>query len=328
MGSAVQEIVAIDIGGTHARFARAHLGTGGSVRLGDPVTIRTAEFADLAAAWARFRALQPEARPVGAALAVAAPIDRDCIAFTNNDWVVPRADLSAILTVSRCVVVNDFEAVAHAVATAEPTDFAHICGPDQPLTHAGTISVVGPGTGLGVAHLRRFEDRTYNVTATEGGHIGFAPVDDIDDRILASLRQELGRVSAERVVSGPGIRPIYRALTKTAAVPEEVAIWTAGIAGEDDQARVAVLHFCRALGSVAGDLALAQGAQSVAISGGLGHRLRHILPASDFGKAFCAKGRFSALMEQIPVRVMTQAEPGLHGAAAAFAREQILEQDR
>ena len=223
------------------------------------------------------------------------------------------------------MIVNDFEAVAHAAARAPSDQFVHLAGPEQELPESGTVSVLGPGTGLGVAHFWRDGTGSYRVQATEGGHGDFAPLDSIEDAILARLRKRHNRVSDERVVAGPAIVDIYETLAalegKAVAEEDDVAIWTRGVSGEDSLAAAAVDRFCLALGSIAGDIALIQGANGVVIAGGLGFRIREILIASGFADRFCAKGRFAGLMATLPVKLIMHPQPGLFGAAAAFARK-------
>ena len=103
--------------------------------------------------------------------------------LTNNPWVIRPALMSERLGVERFTVVNDFGAVAHAVARFDGSAFAHVCGPEVPLPQEGMISVIGPGTGLGVAALLR-HGKDYEVIETEGGHVDFAPLDSLEDRIL------------------------------------------------------------------------------------------------------------------------------------------------
>lgn len=318
------EIVTVDIGGTHARFALARVADGRVVTLGDALVLRTADHAGFASAWAAFGRQLGAPLPRAAAIAVAAVIDAEATALTNNPWVIRPAELGAALGVDRQLLVNDFEAVAHAVAQAAPEEFVHLCGPDTPLPATGTISIIGPGTGLGVAHVRRGGGQ-YHVQATEGGHIGFAPLDPVDDAILARLRQRHARVSAERIVAGPGLAEICATLAATAGRPppalDDTALWTLALAGSDPIASAAVERFCAIFGGVAGDIALAQGAAAVVIAGGLGLRLGDRLRASGFAARFCAKGRREALMAALPVRLITHPQPGLFGAAAAFARK-------
>ena len=232
------------------------------------------------------------------------------------------------LKVDAYTIVNDFGAVGHAVARAPNSDFLHLTGPDEPLAAEGTISIMGPGTGLGVAHVWRDGAGNYRVQATEGGHIDFAPHDMIEDAILARLRRRHNRVSVERIVSGPAIVDIYATLARmeNRATMEEDdrTIWQNGMDGSDSLAAAAVDRFCLALGSVAGDIALAQGGfGGVVIAGGLGYRIRDTLAQSGFAERFRAKGRFEKLMSSIPVKIITHPQPGLFGAAAAFAKEHL-----
>lgn len=319
------QLVAADIGGTHARFALATIAADGSVTLGQQETLRTQDFASLQTAWEAFSQRIGRPLPVAASFALAGPIDGDIIKLTNSHWTIRPAQLPEILGARQITILNDFAAIAHSIARAAPGDLAHLSGPDIPLPASGTISVVGPGTGLGVAHLWRDGQGSYHVQATEGGHMNFAPFDRIDDAVLARLRGRHRRVSVERVVSGPGIVDIYETLAtlESRAVLEidDRALWQKGILGDDSLASAAVERFCQALGGVAGDLALAHGAGGVVIAGGLGLRLQNTLPGSGFASRFCAKGRYEALMASLPVKLVTHPQPGLLGAAAAFARE-------
>lgn len=320
------DLVSVDIGGTHARFVVASVAADGGITLSQPETLHTRDHASFQTAWEDFRERQGGALPPRVTLSVAAPVGGDVIRFTNNPWLIRPALMESKLGVTAWTIVNDFAAVAHAVARAPEGQFVHITGPDQPLAAEGTISVLGPGTGLGVAHLYRSPQSGYRVQATEGGHIDFAPLDTIEDAILARLRKRHTRVSAERVVSGPAIRDIYHTLAalENRSTPDEddVAIWTRGLEGSDSLAAAAVDRFCLSLGSVAGDIALAQGGfGGVVIAGGLGYRLRKHLPHSGFAERFRAKGRFAELMASIPVKLIVHPQPGLFGAAAAFVAE-------
>lgn len=318
------QIVSVDIGGTHARFALAEIAQGRVVGLGDAVTMQTAEHASFQTAWEAFAEHVGGPLPRAVAIAIAAPVTGDLIKFTNNPWIIRPALIPEKLGVDQWVLVNDFEAVGHAVAQADASHFVHLTGPEADLPDTGTISIIGPGTGLGVAHVWRGGGR-YHVVATEGGHIDFAPLDGIEDAILARLRNRYRRVSAERVVSGPGLIDIYEALAaiegRAAVSLQDKALWTLGLSGDDSLAAAAVDRFCLSLGSVAGDIALAQGGKAVVIAGGLGLRLRDTLLRSGFAERFRAKGRFEALMASLPVKLITHPQPGLFGAAAAFAKD-------
>jgi glucokinase len=318
------QIVAVDIGGTHARFALADVEAGRVTHLGEAVTLKTAEHASFQTAWEDFGRITGTLLPRAAAIAIAGPIAGDVIKLTNNPWIIRPALIPEKLSVDAFSLVNDFGAVGHAVAQAGDEHFVHLCGPDVPLPEVGTISIIGPGTGLGVAHIWRGGD-AYHVQATEGGHIDFAPLDAIEDAVLARLRQRYRRVSVERVVSGPGLTDIYETLASIEgrAIQQlaDTALWQLGMAGTDSLAAAAVDRFCLSLGSVAGDIALAQGGAGVVIAGGLGYRIKDILVRSGFSERFRAKGRFEAVMAAMPVKLITHPQPGLFGAAAAFAKE-------
>ena len=317
-------IVSVDIGGTHARFALAEVESGRVVELGEAVTLKTAEHASFQTAWEDFGRISGGSLPRAASIAIAGPVDSEIIKLTNNPWIIRPALIREKLSVDQYTVVNDFGAVGHAVAQAADEHFLHLCGPDVPLPPTGTISIMGPGTGLGVAHVWR-NAAGYHVQATEGGHVDFAPLDSIEDAILARLRKRHRRVSVERVVAGPGISDIYEALAamegRAVQQLDDKTLWELGTSGTDSLAAAAVDRFCLSLGSVAGDIALAQGGSSVVIAGGLGLRIKDTLVRSGFAERFTAKGRFEGLMASLPVKLITHPQPGLFGAAAAFAQE-------
>jgi glucokinase len=320
------DLVAVDLGGTHARFAIATIAENGAITLGEPETLHTKDYASFQTAWQAFRAHQGGTLPKAIAMSIAGPVGGDVIRFTNNPWIIRPALIPEKMGVDRYTVVNDFAAVGHAVAAADADHLLHLAGPNEQLPDTGAITVIGPGTGLGVAILLR-HGGTYHVQATEGGHIDFAPHDSIEDTILARLRRRHTRVSVERVVSGPAIVDIYAALAalekRSVAELGDVEIWTAAMDGSDSLAAAALDRFCMALGSAAGDLALAHGAVGVVVAGGLGYRLRDQLVKSAFAERFRAKGRFANLMASLPVKLITHSQPGLFGAAAAFAREHL-----
>jgi glucokinase len=320
-------VVAVDIGGTHARFAIAEVQDGRVLALGEATTLKTAEHASFQTAWQEFERLNGKVLPRAAAIAIAGPVDADVIKLTNNPWIIRRSMVCEKLNVDSFVIVNDFGAVGHAVAQAGAEHFHHLTGPEQDFATDGTLIIIGPGTGLGVAHLWR-KGAAYHVQATEGGHIDFAPLDAIEDAVLARLRNRYRRVSVERVVSGPGLIDLYETLAaiegRAVQQYDDKTLWQMGLSGEDSLAAAAVDRFCLSLGSVAGDITLAQGGfAGVVIAGGLGLRIKDSLIRSGFAERFRAKGRFEALMSAIPVKLITHPQPGLFGAAAAYAQQYI-----
>ena len=320
----MKQIAVADVGGTHARFALAEIEGGRVVSLGEPVTLKTAEHGSFQLAWQEFGRRPGIDLPSKLALSFAGPVGGDVLKLTNNPWVIRPALMKERLGVDRYTIVNDFGAVAYAVATLPDEHFRHLCGPDRPLPKEGVTSIVGPGTGLGIAALLRKSDH-YEVIETEGGHVDFAPLDSLEDKILTQLRRHFRRVSVERVASGQGLWNLYEALGaiegKDLTFHDDKELWAAALAGDDSLANAALDRLCLSLGAVAGDMALAQGANAVVIAGGVGLRLGDYLPRSGFRDRFIAKGRFERRMDEMPVKLITHPQPGLFGAAAAFAKE-------
>lgn len=320
----MRRIVTADIGGTHARFAIASIDGGRVVDLEEPMTLRTADHASFQLAWQDFERRAEIDLPDELAVAFAGPVGGDVMKLTNNPWMIRPYVLKERLGVERFTIVNDFGAVGHAVATLGDEHFRHVCGPDHALPDEGVVSIVGPGTGLGVGALIR-KAPGYDVLETEGGHINFAPLDALEDKILKKLRRTFRRVSVERVASGQGLRNLYDALgaieKRDLAFHDDADLWAAALDGSDSLAAAALDRLCLILGAIAGDMALAHGASAVVIAGGVGLRLADNLPHSGFRDRFIDKGRFERRMDEMPVRLITHPQPGLYGAAAAFARE-------
>ena len=320
----MRTIAVADVGGTHARFALAEIEQGRVASLSDPVKLKTADHGSFQLAWEEFGRREGIDLPNELALSFAGPVGGEVLKLTNNPWVIRPALMKDRLGVDRFTIVNDFGAVGFAVATLPDEDFRHVCGPERPLPKQGVVSIVGPGTGLGVAAVLHKSDH-YEVIETEGGHVDFAPLDTLEDQILKELRRNFRRVSVERIASGRGLWNVYEALAaiegKSLTFHDDKELWAAALEGRDSLANAALDRVCLTLGSVAGDMALAQGANSVVIAGGIGLRVADYLPRSGFRDRFIAKGRFERRMDDMPVKLITYAEPGLFGAAAAFARE-------
>lgn len=320
----MKQVVVADVGGTHARFTLAGIDGGRVVSLDDPIKFHTAEHASFQTAWEEFGRRRQIELPRDLAIAFAGPVGGEVLKLTNNPWVIRPALIKERLGADRYTIVNDFGAVAHAVASLPDEYFTHLCGPDRPLPDVGVISIVGPGTGLGVAALLRNGHR-YDVIETEGGHVDFAPLDGLEDGILRQLRKNFRRVSVERIASGRGLWNLYQALgaieERDLGFHDEKSLWAAALEGQDSLANAALDRLCLTLGAVAGDMALAQGGVAVVIAGGVGLRLADYLPRSGFRDRFIAKGRFERRMDEMPVKLIIHPEPGLFGAAAAFATE-------
>ncbi len=316
-----------DIGGTNARFALAEPGEH-RPRLIKPQTLPTADFASLQQAAGHYLAgigIQPEK----AAIAVASPVRGDEIRLTNRAWSFNRSELAEALGLKHLTVLNDFGATARAVAALETGEFESLNGPERNPLQA-PISVIGAGTGLGMALLVDCPAHQWRVVETEGGHISYAPLGSEERRIHDWLSARHGRVSVERALSGSGLAKIHAALAgdppgksdwPDQSLRDPADIVAAAIAGEDRAAREALARFCAILGSVAGDAALIHGAATLAISGGIVPRFIPFLKSSAFRERFLDKGRFAAHLEQVQIIVVTHPEPGLLGAALCLCGE-------
>jgi glucokinase len=266
-------------------------------------------------------------RPPRAVIAVAGPVMDGEINFTNLDWTVSEGDLLATFEFEAVRLLNDFAAQALGCPRLDPDDLRQI-GPER----AGggrdcPIVVLGAGTGFGVAGLARGTLGDLAI-ATEGGHAGFAPTDEVELEIWRALNAKYGRVSIERLLSGQGLFDLYSALCQLnqaeASCADEKAVMEAGSAG-DPAAAAALDRFCAILGSVAGDLALSFGARGGAfISGGIAPRMADRLAASQFRARFEDKGRLSDYMKDIPTALVLHPYPAIIGAARELEQMERL----
>lgn len=307
-----------DIGGTNTRLALADVAIN-RVRLREVERFRNAEAHTLDDLLRRF--LEGKARPQAACLAVAGPTDGRRVKLTNLDWVIDSEAIAADTGIAKVRLINDFAAVGYGLAVLEERGRV-VLQPGEPVELAPRLAL-GAGTGLGVVQTAWFEGR-YRTIASEGGHISFAPTDPQQDRLLAFLRAIHGRVSVERILSGPGIVQLYRFCWQDAELPDPAPTRTAeqitdaALSGEDPVAVTALRLFCRILGQTAGDLALiAQCLGGVYLAGGIAPKILPILKQEDFLAGFRDKGRFSTWMQRVPVYVVLDEDVGLKGAALA-----------
>ena len=307
--------VVADIGGTHARFAIAQMAEDGRLALGNPKVLLTKDYPSLQQAFAAYAA-GLAAPPRRAAFAVAGPVGQDEFKLTNSNWHFRQSTLKDALQLDGAWLVNDFAAIAHAIPHCPASDFEALSDAAFVLPGQGAISVVGPGTGLGVGLLVRRQDEDV-VVPTEGGHAGFAPPDNDALVMLQSLSKQMPRVSAERVLCGDGLALVYEALSPQAGgVRDPIALWDMAITGKDVPATKALDRWLALLGMFAGDVALTQGAGAVVMAGGILPRLGAERVATSFMAGFCNKGRFTAAMKALPVAILAAGQPGLMGAAA------------
>ena len=319
-----QAFLVADIGGTNARFAFAYRN--------DPVPQSIANYAvedfpsfdsvldQLQHDWVMLK--QSETPFSRVCLAVAAIPEQAEISFTNNAWRFTAESVAARLDCPSISIINDFAAVARALPALAPEHVESIGGGQ--VQQGKPMVAIGPGTGTGVASLAFDRQGVPIVLPGEGGHVDFAPITDIEAKILSRLRAQYGRVSIERLLCGAGIMNIYRALADIRDVPSVYltpeAVGSAAQQGDDPLSVETMNTFFSVLGSAAGNLALTLGARGgVYLAGGIAPRYIDLLRKSDFRARFLAKGRFADFNGEIATLVVTHPDPGLLGAALVCA---------
>lgn len=308
-------VLVADIGGTNARFALAAID--GAIEVEAAQVFRAEDYASIGDAAAAFLAAS-KVRPVAACFAVAGPVTDEVIEFTNSRWVLDIAKLRARLGLPVLDVVNDFEALALGVRHLRREDLVSV-RPGAGEATAPTL-VIGPGTGLGQALLVPAPGGA-RVVATEGGHVAFAPASDEEIEVLRFLRRDHGRVSIERLLSGPGLVNIHRALCAIAGAPaddlqpDEIA---GAARGRALPLAVRTIDlFCAVLGGAVGDAVLATGARGgVFLGGGILPKIREMFLASAFVARFLDKGRMRPFVETVPVDLIIRDGAALLGAAS------------
>jgi glucokinase len=307
-----------DVGGTHARFAIIDASRPSPWDIEHRVDMADSFPTFIAALRAYIEHSRLKAIPRAAVIAVAGPVTAGRMCFTNRQWELSEDALKEF-GFSGALLINDFEALAIAVETLSERDVRSI-GPELKGLAGAPISILGAGTGFGVAYLARSGERAVRI-ATEGGHIGFAPSDDQEIGVLRLLWKQFERVSIERILSGPGLENLYEALGHLEGrevVSLSAAEITAKAVGGDSGCSQALKMFCSIFGSVAGDFALAHGARGgVYIAGGIAQKIESFLGQSAFRARFESKGRMSPYVQAIPTKLILNADAALLGAARA-----------
>jgi len=308
-----------DIGGTNARFAWQDAPDAPAI---DVANYGCAEHPTLLDAIRCYLSDHAKPVPYGCAIGIANPITGDTVQMTNHHWSFSITELQHHLGVARIAVINDFTALALALPSLKQHELRQI-GAGSVVTGA-PLAVLGAGTGLGVSGLLPRAGGGFVPIEGEGGHVTLAATDAYEAEVLARLRDHFGHVSAERVLSGPGLVNLHRAVCEVAGHPAEVLtapdILARAAAASDRRCVDTRVLFCAFLGSVAGNLALTLGSRGgVYIGGGIAPRMLDALDASDFRARFEGKGRFQSYLQAIPTFVIdTATSPALLGAARAL----------
>jgi glucokinase len=302
-----------DIGATHARFAlQTAPGTYRSVRV-----LKCDEFDGIVPLLRFYLSEHEDVRLNHAALALANPVDGDYVRMTNRPWAFSTDEVRRELGLSTLLIVNDFTALAMAIPGLKPEDLMQV-GPGKPVPHA-VLGVLGPGTGLGVSGGIPTVDG-FVTLGSEGGHVNFAPSDEREFAILQTAWREWTHVSNERLISGPGMEIIYRALAgrnRIDAPARDSAAIIAAALDEQDPLCLEVLEcFCGMLGGAAANLAVTLGAfGGIFIGGGIVPRLGEWFRTSPFRTRFESKGRFSDYIADIPTYVIATPHVAFDGVA-------------
>ena len=312
-----------DVGGTNARFALAHRVEGKPV-LEHHDSFPAETYPTFLEGVRAFIEGCP-IKPTGGVLAVAGPVTDGEIDLTNSPWRVSETELQT-LGLNPVRLINDFEALAWGAPVVPDDMLASLGGPAEGDPQAAIV-VLGPGTGFGVSALARDIHGHEIAMPSEGGHACFAPGDAVEDEILRILRRRYDRVSIERLICGPGLLNMHRALAeidgRESHIEDPAQITAEALTNADSPCGATLARFCAILGAVAGDIALTTGARGgVYIAGGIAPRILPVLKASPFRERFERKGRFQDYMAAIPTHVILHKHAALLGAArVAFAEE-------
>jgi glucokinase len=328
-------LLAADVGGTKVALALAAAG-GARPEIVAHRVYACREFSSLQPIIADFLQQPPVAGHRGAiaaaCLSVAGPVAANSTTLTNLDWKIAGNALAAELRLPEVRLINDFSAAGLGITRLAPNELDTL-QVGSPVAQAARL-IIGAGTGLGVG-LLTWQDNGYAVHASEAGHADFAPVDEVQDKLLVYLRRSYGRVSYERVVSGPGLMRIFSFLQETGAgVPsrqlrdaDKTRQDTAELIAEfalaklDPLAVRALDLFVGIYGAFAGNMALATLARGgVYIAGGIAPKIAPKLREGAFMRAFTSKGRFSEVLATMPVQVVMDPQVGLYGALLEAAR--------
>jgi glucokinase len=310
-----------DVGGTHARFAVVQAA---GQAPGQLHVLATQDFPQLLDAMNTYLDGIPD-RPRHACLGIATPLQGDWVQMTNHPWAFSAKQLARDLALNRLLLVNDFTALALGVPSLSEGQLRQVGAGVQRL---GPKAILGPGTGLGASTLVPVGDQ-YMAVPGEGGHVSLAAANVEEAAVMAWLWKEWPHVSAERVLSGPGLVLLHRALAAVRGVqPRDLSaseITALAIQGQDEHCSDTVNMFCAMLGTVASNMVLTVGAVSgLYIGGGIVPALGEYFSRSPFRQRFETKGRYSAYLADIPSYVIHAPMVALAGAAQALDLPHVL----
>ena len=309
-----------DIGGTNARFALVEKG---DYTPQHERTLACANYRSLIDAALAYLEDVSHPMPETASIAIATPVSGDRIAMTNHVWKLSVKETRKALGLRSLKVLNDFTALAMALPYLGKNDYRQVGRGSAVEKQA--LAVLGPGTGLGVSGAICAGDYWLPLQG-EGGHIAYGPLNERETAVIEVIRQYHNFVSAETLVSGPGLVLLYESIAKCDGVKHELLspqqITSQALKGENAAAEEAVAMFCGILGAIAGNLALILGARGgVFIGGGIVPRLGGYFTRSSFRARFEHNSRFGQYLAEIPTYVISSKYPALVGAAIAVEQQ-------
>ena len=307
-----------DVGGTHARWAWQESANSALQDISVQACRASPTLLDSART---YLTATGHAQPHCAGIGIATAVTGDVVHMTNNPWTFSINELKQSLGLKHCLLLNDFTALALSLPALAASELRSVGGG---VAVAGApIALIGPGTGLGVSGLLRSAGGQYCPLSGEGGHATLAAADERESALLSVLRGRFGHVSAERLLSGPGLVELYRAScelhgrTARNLTPAEVS--AAALDASDPDCIASAHHFVAFLGTTAGNLALTLGALGgLYIGGGVVPRLGAAFNAGLFRQRFEDKGRYQDYLRAIPCWIITASAPALLGASRAL----------
>lgn len=305
-----------DVGGTNVRFALAERTAQGTIELHHSNRYAVKDFTHFNDAVSAYLDTI-DVKPTRAAFAFAGPKFDDEIRMTNVDWIVSENNLVSTFGFKDAVVLNDFVAMANGATVIPDDGFQTLI--DGKVNYAKPVAVLGPGTGLGLSCI--LPGRPPRIVPTEGGHTAFAPCSELEIEVLRYWDSRIPFVSAESLISGPGLFRLYTALCairgEAPVCTQQDEIVAAGQANPNSTARLCVKTFCDMLGTFAGNACVTLGASGgVVLGGGVSRHIAPFIADSAFAARFQDRGNGAWFVKGVPVRLIQAHFVALYGAAA------------
>ncbi len=319
-------IIVADIGGTNSRLAWIERQSTGNTAIRHQQSYVNALFTEFENLLASFIAECGEISKISLmCLALPAPLKGESVSLTNIAWNLHRKHLGEQFNIREVIFINDFQAAALGTTVVEPSKLITLN--DAPVEPLGPRAVIGAGTGLGVAYMHWLQSN-FRAFATEGGHVDFAPGDDIQEELYDYLVKKYDHVSYERILSGPGLIDLYNFCKETNG-NGLTAGWVnqEAMQGDNLAAVTAMRLYATIYGSFVGNIVLMfRPTGGIYLVGGVTAKTAYWLQSEFFLDAFLNKGRMSSLATQTPLFLVTDEDTGLKGIIE-FALNQSLQEN-